>query len=159
MARVFVAEETSLGRKVVVKLLPPELAAEVSVERFRREIQFAAHLQHPLIVPVLSATQQGALLYYTMPFVAGESLRVRLRRDGALPLGDAPADSLAAGSLAAGAAELGAAEPSPPPPELQPTTIAVVARNAKMVRERMLRPSSSAKCGARTSSSTRTAAS
>jgi serine/threonine-protein kinase len=89
MARVFVAEETSLGRKVVVKLLPPELAAEVSVERFRREIQFAAQLQHPLIVPVLSATQQGALLYYTMPFVAGESLRARLRRDGALPLGDA----------------------------------------------------------------------
>ena len=89
MARVFVAEETSLGRKVVVKLLPPELAAEVSVERFRREIQFAAQLQHPLIVPVLSATQQGALLYYTMPFVAGESLRARLHRDGALPLGDA----------------------------------------------------------------------
>src|SRR6476620_6751375 len=89
MARVFVAEETSLGRKVVVKLLPPELAAEVSVERFRREIQFAAQLQHPLIVPVLSAAQQGELLYYTMPFVAGESLRARLRRDGALPLGDA----------------------------------------------------------------------
>jgi serine/threonine-protein kinase len=89
MARVFVAEETNLGRKVVVKVLPPELAAEVSVERFRREIQFAAQLQHPLIVPVLSATQQGALLYYTMPFVTGESLRARLRRDGALPLGDA----------------------------------------------------------------------
>jgi len=89
MSRVFVAEETSLGRKVVVKVLPPELAAEVSVERFRREIQFAAQLQHPLIVPVLSATEQGALLYYTMPFVRGESLRARLRRDGALPLGDA----------------------------------------------------------------------
>ena len=89
MARVFVAEETSLGRKVVVKLLPPELAAEVSVERFRREIQFAAKLQHPLIVPVLSAAQQGELLYYTMPFVAGEPLRARLRRDGALSLGDA----------------------------------------------------------------------
>ncbi len=89
MSRVFIAEETSLGRKVVVKVLPPELAAEVSVERFRREIQFAAQLQHPLIVPVLSATQQGALLYYTMPFVRGESLRERLRRDGALPLNDA----------------------------------------------------------------------
>jgi len=89
MARVFVAEETSLGRKVVLKVFPPELAAEVSVERFRREIQFAAHLQHPLIVPVLSAAQQGELLYYTMPFVAGEPLRARLRRDGALSLGDA----------------------------------------------------------------------
>jgi len=89
MARVFVAEDTSLRRKVVVKVLPPELAAEVSVERFRREIQFAAQLQHPLVVPVLSAAQQGDLLYYTMPFVAGETLRTRLRRDGALPLGDA----------------------------------------------------------------------
>jgi serine/threonine-protein kinase len=51
------------------------LAAEVSVERFRREIQFAAQLQHPLIVP--SSATAGALLYYTMPFVAGESLRAR----------------------------------------------------------------------------------
>jgi len=89
MSRVFVAEETSLGRKVVVKVLPPELAAEVSVERFRREIHFAAQLQHPLIVPVLSAAQDGELLYYTMPFVAGEPLRARLRREGALPLSDA----------------------------------------------------------------------
>ena len=89
MARVFVAEETSLGRKVVVKVLPPELAAEVSVERFRREIQVAAQLQHPLIVPVLSAAQDAQLLYYTMPFVGGEPLRARLRREGALPLSDA----------------------------------------------------------------------
>ena len=89
MARVFVAAERSLGRKVVVKVLPPELAAEVSVERFRREIQFAAQLQHPLIVPVLTAAQDGELLYYTMPLVAGEPLRARLRREGALPVVDA----------------------------------------------------------------------
>jgi hypothetical protein len=55
MSRVFVAEETSLGRKVVIKLLPPELAADVSADRFRREIQLAASLQHPHIVPLLAA--------------------------------------------------------------------------------------------------------
>jgi len=55
MSRVFVAHEAALGRRVVVKVLPPELAAEVSNERFRREIQLAAQLQHPHIVPLLSA--------------------------------------------------------------------------------------------------------
>ena len=74
----------------------------------------------------------------------------------ALALSDAPADSLAAGELAAGASELGAAEPPPPPPELHPTTIALVARNAKTVRERrMLVPSSWESAGALASSSTR----
>jgi TolB-like protein len=89
MSRVFLADETSLGRKVVVKVLPPELAAEVNVERFRREIQVAARLQHPHIVPLLSASEDGALLYYSMPFVDGESLRDRLARDGELPIADA----------------------------------------------------------------------
>jgi serine/threonine protein kinase len=61
MSRVFVADETSLGRKVVVKVLPPELAAGVNVDRFKREIQVAARLQHPHIVPVLSAGEfEGA---------------------------------------------------------------------------------------------------
>lgn len=54
MSRVFVATETSLGRQVVIKVLPPELAAGLSVERFRREIQLAASLQHPHIVPLLA---------------------------------------------------------------------------------------------------------
>lgn len=89
MSRVFLADETSLGRKVVVKVLPPELAAEVNVERFRREIQVAARLQHPHIVPLLSASEDDALLYYSMPFVYGESLRQRLARDGELPIVDA----------------------------------------------------------------------
>jgi TolB-like protein/cytochrome c-type biogenesis protein CcmH/NrfG len=66
MSRVFLAEEISLGRKVVIKVLPPELAATVDAERFRREIQFAAKLQHP--------------------YIEGESLKSRLERTGALPI-------------------------------------------------------------------------
>ena len=86
MSRVFVARETALGRTVVLKVLPPELAASLSVERFRREIQVAASLQHPHIVPLLSAGQAGEFLFYTMPFIAGESLRERLARQGELPV-------------------------------------------------------------------------
>ena len=89
MSRVFVAEETSLGRKVVIKLLPPELAATLSVDRFRREIQLAASLQHPHIVPLLAAGEAGDLLYYSMPLVEGESLLTRLRRDAELPVPEA----------------------------------------------------------------------
>jgi len=86
MSRVFVAEETALGRMVVVKLLPPEMAAAVSAERFRREIQTVARLQHPHIVTVLSAGSADGLLFYTMPFVDGRSLRDRLASDGPLPV-------------------------------------------------------------------------
>jgi eukaryotic-like serine/threonine-protein kinase len=89
MSRVFVAEETSLGRKVVVKVLPSDLAATVNVERFRREIQLAAKLQHPHIVPVLAAGISDGLPYYTMPFIEGESLRARLARSGELPVQEA----------------------------------------------------------------------
>jgi tRNA A-37 threonylcarbamoyl transferase component Bud32/Tfp pilus assembly protein PilF len=90
MSRVYVAHEEALGRNVVVKLLAPELAAGVSAERFAREIRLAAALQEPHIVPVLTAgvTAEG-LPWYTMPFVAGESLRARLeqaRTGGAGPL-------------------------------------------------------------------------
>src|SRR5205823_500041 len=80
MARVFVAEETALDRKVVIKVLPPETAALVSLERFKREILLAAKLQHPHIVPLLTAGESNGLPYFTMPFVDGESLRVRLAR-------------------------------------------------------------------------------
>lgn len=80
MSRVFVATDTSLARTVVVKVLPPELAAGVNHERFRREIQVAAQLQHPHIVPLLSAGEQGALIWYTMPFINGLSLRDALAR-------------------------------------------------------------------------------
>ncbi|MGK2934837.1 MAG: protein kinase domain-containing protein [Gemmatimonadaceae bacterium] len=89
MSRVFLAEEIKLGRKVVIKTLPPELAVSVSAERFRREIQVAAQLQHPHIVPLLTSDSAGSFLYYTMPFVPGETLRDRLARDGALPISDA----------------------------------------------------------------------
>jgi serine/threonine-protein kinase len=78
MSRVFVATDTQLGRKVVVKVLNPELAEGISAQRFEREIHIAARLQHPNIVPVLSAGQSGGLPYYTMPFVQGESLRAQL---------------------------------------------------------------------------------
>ena len=89
MSRVFVAEETALRRKVVVKVLPPELTAGVNVERFNREILLAAKLQHPHIVPVLTAGETQGLPYYTMPLVEGESLRARLARGGALGITEA----------------------------------------------------------------------
>jgi hypothetical protein len=80
MSRVFVATDVALGRKIVIKVLPPELTAGVNRERFRREIQVAAQLQHPHIVTLLSAGEDGDLLYYTMPFIEGESLRVALEK-------------------------------------------------------------------------------
>jgi tRNA A-37 threonylcarbamoyl transferase component Bud32 len=75
MSRVFLATEKSLNRQVVIKVLPPELAAGVNRERFRREIQLAAQLQHPHIVPLYAAGEHDDLLYYTMPFIEGESLK------------------------------------------------------------------------------------
>src|SRR5437879_1981246 len=89
MGRVFVATETALDRPVVIKVLPPDLAPGLSVERFRREIQLAAKLQHPHIVPLLSAGAVEGLLYYTMPLIEGESLRMRLARQGELPIPEA----------------------------------------------------------------------
>ncbi len=89
MSSVFVARDNALGRSVVVKVLPYELAAAVSVDRFKREIMLSAALQHPHIVPVLSAGEvppDGSispptpLPYFIMPFVEGESLRTRLAR-------------------------------------------------------------------------------
>src|SRR5436190_10131004 len=93
--RVFLATERALGRRVVIKVLPAELAGDVSVERFRREVALTARLQHPNIVPVIGAGEttpvgpRAGLLYYTMPFVDGESLRARLERVGQLPMADA----------------------------------------------------------------------
>jgi tRNA A-37 threonylcarbamoyl transferase component Bud32/tetratricopeptide (TPR) repeat protein len=80
MSRVFVADENRLRRKVVVKVLSPELAQGISAERFEREIQLAASLQQANIVPVLNAGESAGLPFYTMPFVEGESLRARLGR-------------------------------------------------------------------------------
>jgi tetratricopeptide (TPR) repeat protein len=86
MSRVFTAEETRLRRKVVVKVLSPELAAGVSADRFEREIQTVASLQQANIVPVLTVGETGGLPYYTMPFVEGESLRAHLAQRGPLPI-------------------------------------------------------------------------
>jgi serine/threonine-protein kinase len=89
MSRTFLAEETALGRRVVVKILPPELAAGLSIDRFKREIAIAARLQHPHIVPLLAAGEAAGLPFYTMPFVEGDSLRERLTRRGPLPVTEA----------------------------------------------------------------------
>jgi serine/threonine-protein kinase len=86
MSRVFLASERALRRQVVIKVLAPELARGVSADRFRLEIQVAASLHHPHIVPLLAAGEAAGHLYYTMPFVAGESLRARLARQGELPV-------------------------------------------------------------------------
>src|SRR6185295_6997048 len=88
MSRVFLAEERRLTRQVVVKVLSPELAADVSTERFEREIRVAAKLQDPRIVPVLSAGEAGGLPFYTMPYIDGTSLRERMK-EGPVPLATA----------------------------------------------------------------------
>ncbi|HJS48282.1 MAG TPA: protein kinase, partial [Gemmatimonadales bacterium] len=89
MSRVYLAEETRLGRRVVIKVLPPEMSAAVSVERFEREIRLAARLQHPHVVPFLTAGGGGDLLYYVMPYIEGESLRAKLAREKELPIAEA----------------------------------------------------------------------
>src|SRR6201990_846722 len=78
MSRVFPADDIALGRTVVIKVLHPELAAGVNAERFKREVQLAARLQHPHIVPVLTAGAVDGLPYYVMPFVKGQSLASKI---------------------------------------------------------------------------------
>lgn len=89
MSRVFLAEEVALGRRVVLKVLPPELSPALSAARFEREVRVAARLQHPHIVPLLAASQAGEMLFYTMPLIEGESLRARLERERELPVAEA----------------------------------------------------------------------
>jgi len=89
MSRLFLATEASLGRQVVVKVLPPEFTSEVSAARFQQEVALAAQLQHTNILPVLAAGTRDNLLYYVMPYVAGESLRHRLTREGKLSVREA----------------------------------------------------------------------
>jgi serine/threonine protein kinase len=89
MAVVFLAQDLKHRRRVAIKLLRPELSAALGSERFLREIEIAAALQHPHILPLYDSGQAGGLLYYVMPYVEGESLRERLKREGALPLEDA----------------------------------------------------------------------
>jgi serine/threonine-protein kinase len=90
MATVYLAQDTKHGRPVALKVLHSELAASLGPERFRREITLAARLQHPHILSVHDSGETSAgQLWFTMPFVEGESLRDRLRREGQLPLEDA----------------------------------------------------------------------
>src|SRR3970040_2019830 len=89
MATVFLAQDRKHDRKVALKVLHPELAAGLGSERFLREIQIAARLQHPHILPLYDSGQADTLLYYVMPFVEGESLRDRLAREKQLPVEDA----------------------------------------------------------------------
>jgi eukaryotic-like serine/threonine-protein kinase len=88
MSRLFLATDLALNRKVVIKILPPELTSDMMAARFKRESEVTAHLQHPHILPIITAGLKDGLLYYVMPFISGESLRQRLKRDGPLPIQD-----------------------------------------------------------------------
>jgi serine/threonine protein kinase/Flp pilus assembly protein TadD len=89
MATVYLAQDLRHHRPVALKVLHPELAVSLGSERFLREIQIAARLQHPHIVPLYDSGQAGDLLYYVMPFIEGESLRQHLERTPQLSLEDA----------------------------------------------------------------------
>ena len=86
MSQVFLATEQSLNRQVVIKVLPPEMTTEVSAARFKREMEVTAQLQHPHVLPILSAGAREGLLYYVTPYISGETLRHRLQRERALPV-------------------------------------------------------------------------
>ena len=89
MATVYLAEDLRHHRKVAVKVLRPELAASIGPERFMREIEVAARLQHPHILPLHDSGEADGFLYYVMPYVEGVSLRERLAQQGELPVPDA----------------------------------------------------------------------
>ena len=106
MATVYLADDLKHERKVAVKVLKPELAAALGPDRFPREIRILARLQHPHILPLLDSGEAAGFLFYTMPYIPGESLRQRIDRDGALPVPEAVrimrevADALAAAHAA-----------------------------------------------------------
>ena len=89
MATVYLARDLRHDRPVAVKVFRPELTGLVGPDRFLREIAIAAHLGHPNILPLHDSGDHAGLLYYVMPFVPGETLRERLRREGQLPVADA----------------------------------------------------------------------
>ena len=89
MAVVYLAEDVKHHRKVAVKVLRPELAATLGAERFVREIEIAAKLSHPHILPLHDSGEADGILYYVMPYIEGETLRDRIIREGQLPIDDA----------------------------------------------------------------------
>jgi tetratricopeptide (TPR) repeat protein/tRNA A-37 threonylcarbamoyl transferase component Bud32 len=89
MATVYLAQDLKHNRRVALKVLHPGLAHALGPERFRREIEIAARLQHPHILPVFDSGEQDGMLWYTMPFVQGESLRDLMAREAELPVDQA----------------------------------------------------------------------
>jgi protein kinase-like protein len=89
MATVYLARDLKHDRQVALKVLHPDLAATVGPERFVREVRLAARLQHPHILPLFDSGEAAGYLWFTMPYVEGESLRDRLRRERQLALADA----------------------------------------------------------------------
>jgi len=89
MATVYLAEDLKHRRQVAVKVLRPELVASIGADRFLREIEVTAHLQHPHILALYDSGQADGFLYYVMPYVPGDSLRARLQQEGQLPVADA----------------------------------------------------------------------
>ena len=89
MATVYLAEDLKHHRQVAIKVLRPELAASLGVERFVREIEIAAKLTHPHILPLFDSGEADGFLYYVMPFIEGESLRERLDHEGKLDIKEA----------------------------------------------------------------------
>jgi serine/threonine-protein kinase len=88
MARLFLATDKALGRRVVIKILPPDLVSPMMLARFKRESEVTARLQHPHILPVISAGVKDGLVNYIMPFIDGESLRNLLEREKRIPVND-----------------------------------------------------------------------
>jgi hypothetical protein len=88
MSRLFVATDLRHSRRVVVKVLSPELVTDTSTARFKREIELTVRLQHPHILPILTSGARDDTLYYITPFIPGESLKARIEREGKLPLDD-----------------------------------------------------------------------
>ncbi len=98
MATVYLAEDLRHDRRVALKVLKPELAAVVGAERFLAEIKTTANLQHPNILPLFDSGEAEGLVWYTMPYVAGDSLRDRLDREGQLPVAEAVRITTAVGA-------------------------------------------------------------
>src|SRR5687768_13119242 len=89
MAIVYLAEDVRHHRRVAIKVLHPQLSAVLGSERFLKEIELTANLQHPHILPLFDSGEAGGLLYYVMPYVEGETLRTRLERERQLSIPDA----------------------------------------------------------------------
>src|SRR5262245_59386877 len=89
MATVYLATDLKHHRPVAIKTLDPDLAAGIGRERFRREIEIAANLSHPHVLPLIDSGTAGDHLYYIVPYVAGETLRAKLDREGPLGVDEA----------------------------------------------------------------------